>query len=242
MASDLTRFNLANMLRCGNEVRRKTRDTSSMEEAAQNVCAFFYDELTDASGNRASALVRCYKTHRFDQLPRDLGVFAKGVPNLGQEVRPETNCLTLLASVGEEPHWNSRRESKGHRAIPLVSREMVERAPMIAQLIRAFGLDFSTVVDPASDVVRDLAGKTYGVFHVEKALGSPYIPAQEELVVRYGITSVVGFGRSLPSGQLFAIIVFSRVHISPEIADRFRTIALDVKAAIFGLDETQAFA
>lgn len=242
MASDLTRFNLADMLRCSNEVRRRTRTTTSMEDAAHNVCDFFYHELTGANGERACALVRCYKTHRFEMLPGDLQEFARNVPGAGHAVRPETNCLTLLASVGEKPAWNSRKQSRGHRAIPLVSNEMVERAPMIAQLIRAFGLELSAVVHPTHDVVRDLAGKTYGVFHVEEALGSPYIPAQEEFVIPHKIKSVLGFGGALPSGQLFAVIVFSHVHVSADAADRFRNIALDVKTGIFALDETQVFA
>ena len=82
-----------------------------------------------------------------------------------------------------------------YRAIPLPSPEIVEKAPMISQLIKELGVELSTVLQPSSEIVKEMSGKHHGVFHVENALGSPYIPAQQEFVVRYGITSVLGFRR-----------------------------------------------
>jgi hypothetical protein len=145
---------------------------------------------------------------------------------------PAMKCLTLLATVGDEPEWNDRRSSEGHQAIPLPSPYVVERAPMIAQLIREFGMDLSDVVRPTGDVVRTLGGKSYGVFHVEEAVGSPYIPAQAGFVDRYGIRSVVGFGGLLPTGDLFGLILFSRVHVPVGSAERFRSLALDLKSCL----------
>lgn len=56
-----------------------------------------------------------------------------------------------------------------------------------------------------------------------------------------GIRSVLGCGASLRGGDLFAIIMFSRVPISQEAADRFRTIALDMKSSLFFFDEDHVF-
>src|SRR3712207_3791092 len=240
MPSDLTKFGLSEMLRCSTELRRATKEAPTLEEAAQRVCQVLYDELVASDGSRACALVRCYKTHPYGKLRPELQSFAKatlkGLP-LGDTVR----CLTLLGTVGDEKAWNSRRTSAGHQAIPLPSAEMVEKAPMIAQLIRQFGLELTDVIQPTTDLVRSLAGKTYGVFHVPEALGSPYIPAQKDFVVKFGIRSVAGFGGSLPSGDLFAVILFSRVPISAETADRFRNLALDVKSGFFPYRETEIF-
>jgi hypothetical protein len=150
-------------------------------------------------------------------------------------------CLTLMATAGESASWNSRHLSRGHRAIPLPSPEIVEKAPMIAQLIKELGVELKTVLQPSPELVKELAGKRHGIFHVENALGSPYIPAQEDFVVRYGIKSVLGFGGMLFTGDLFAVILFATVRVPATAADRFKTIALDVKAAFSKFNEDTVF-
>ena len=243
MASNLTRFDLAEMLRCSQLVRKTARDAPSIESAAGAVCRLLYDELADARGGRACALVRFYKTHPYGGLPGELQRFARHALGRVSTTPPDPamKCLTLLATVGDEPGWNDRRSSEGHQAIPLPSADIVERAPMIAQLIREFGLTLSDVVRPSADVVRDREGKSYGVFHVEEARGSPYIPAQAGFVDRYGIRSVLGFGGLLPTGDLFAVILFSRAPVPSDSADRFRTLALDLKSCLIPYGQDTVF-
>jgi hypothetical protein len=131
-----------------------------------------------------------------------------------------------------QQEWCDTSKSAGHRAIPLPSVQIVERAPMIAELIRALGLDIADVLSPPVSLLRDIKGRTYNVFHVEHALGSAFIPAQEEFVIPFGIKSVIGFGGLLPSGEFFAVVLFSRVHVGAEPALRFKNVALDVKAIL----------
>jgi len=61
--------------------------------------------------------------------------------------------------------------------------------------------------------------------------------------VPFGIRSVIGFGGMLPSGNLFAVILFTKVPIPRETADLFRPLALSVKLAILpfdsGLEDTR---
>jgi two-component system NtrC family sensor kinase len=112
---------------------------------------------------------------------------------------------------------------------------------MIAQLIKEFGLELSAVLQPSPEIVKELAGKRHGVFHVENALGSPYIPDQQQFVATYRIRSVLGFGGMLFTGDLFAVILFSTVHVTPAAADRFKTLALDVKSAFSRFSEGKVF-
>jgi hypothetical protein len=145
-------------------------------------------------------------------------------------------CLTLIASAGDEPEWNARQSSRDHQAIPLSSAERVRSAPMIMRLIEELGVDLESLVSSAEPRGRD--SRTYDVFHVEEARGSPFIPAQREFVERYGIASVVGFGGLLRSGELFTVVLFSRDTIPARSAARFRTIALDVRSSLFAFDES----
>jgi hypothetical protein len=240
MTYDLTRFDLGAMLKCSPRLREAPGDASTLEKATQRVARFLYDELRGPDGERACALVRCYKTHSFGLLEPDLKEFAQKI--MGNEPAKSTmKCLTLLATVGQTPGWNSRHLSQGHRAIPLPSPDIVEKAPMIAQLIKEFGLELGTVLNPSEHVVKELGGKKQGVFYVENALGSPYIPAQQEFVARYNIRSVLGFGGMLPSGDLSAVILFTTVPVPNSVAERFRTLAIDVRSSFSKFSEMNVF-
>jgi len=240
MTYDLNRFDLGDMLKCSLRLREAASGAPTLEVSAQRICRFLYEQLHGPGVDRACALVRCYKTHAFGSLEPELQEFARSI--MGSESpRPTMKCLTLMATIGATASWNSRHLSRGHRAIPLPSPEIVEKAPMISQLIKELGLELSSVLQPSPEVVKELAGKRHGVFHVENALGSPYIPAQDEFVARYGIRSVLGFGGMLASGDLFAVILFSTVHVPASAADRFKTLALDVKSAFSRFSDTNVF-
>jgi hypothetical protein len=240
MPYDLTTFDLGDMLKSSPRLREAATGAPTFELAAQRVCRFLYDELRNAEGGRQCALVRCYKTNAFGLLEPELQDFVRTAMGFRQP-SPTMKCLTLMATVGQTAAWNSRHNSRGHRAIPLPSPEIIEKAPMISQLIKEFGLEVSSVLQPSPEVVRELAGKRHGVFHVEDALGSPYIPAQEEFVVRFGIQSVLGFGGLLVNGDLFAVILFTTVRVSASSADRFRTLALDVKSGLSRYNDANTF-
>lgn len=232
MPYDVSEFGFADMMDCRRRIRDLyADDPPTFEDAAERAVEFFHRELVDERGERACALVRFFKTHPYSELPDDLeAVVRAAVPDAPPV--PDLRCLTLIATRGDEPDWNSRLASRGHRAIPLMSVEMVQQAPMIAQLITQLGLPIANVVRPSRALLLDQEQTTHNVFFVPRALGSPHIVAQEEFVVRYGIQSVLGFGGLLASGDLFAVILFSKIPISPGAADQFRVVGLNLKIAI----------
>ena len=238
----LTGFDLAEMLRCGLDLRRETKEARSMEEAAETIVRYFHDVFRDRrTGERECPLVRFYKTHAYGALEPGLQAFARRRMG-GAEPPDDMKCLVLLATAGDEPDWNSRHLSRGHQAIPLPSVEMVEKAPMIAQLIHQFGLDLASIVEPRGEVMGELGGKTYNVFFVPRALGSTAIPAQDEFVRPYGIRSVIGCGGIHLTGELYTAILFSKVDVPPKSADRFRNVALDLKLCISPFRDDRVFA
>lgn len=102
---------------------------------------------------------------------------------------------------------------------------------MISQLVVQLGLDPKDLLRTAPTLLMD-SEKSFNVFHVPEAQGSPYVPAQAEFVIPQKIRSVLGFGGLLPPAELFAVIVFARVPIPRETAELFRTLALNVKIAL----------
>lgn len=238
---DVTDFTVGAMLRAGVAIRRTVKGCESLEEAADSVVRYLYEHCVGGRrGERACALARFYKTHPYRGLEPGLQRFAAA--QLGTVApRDDMRCLALLATAGDEDAWNSRHASKGHKVIPLPSAEAVRDAPMVTRLIEDLGLDVESLVSGTAPPVQQSDSRTYDVFHVERALGSPHIPAQRDFVERYGIESVVGFGGLLRSGEMFAIILFSRVPIQSRNAARFRTIALDVRSSLFLYDDAHTW-
>jgi len=105
-----------------------------------------------------------------------------------------------------------------------------------------FGLDVNAVIQPDPLLIMEMEQKSYNVFHVAEAEGSPYVPAQADFVVPFRVRSVVGFGGMLPSGDLFAVIAFVRVPMARETGDLFKTLALGIKVAVLPFSNGPVFA
>lgn len=212
-----------------------------MDEVADRVVRYLYQHLLAPEMDApACALVRMFITMPFHALDADQKAFAAAVQTDAPH-DPRMKCLTLLATAGDEPAWNSRHTSTGHKALPLPSVESIARAPMIAQLVRQLGVEVGPLLSTEPRVVIDSDQHTFNVFYVADAKGSPYIPAQREFVEPYAIRSVLGFGGLLPSGDLFTTILFTRTVIPREIADLFKTLALNVKVAILPFSAGKIF-
>jgi hypothetical protein len=227
----LDTFSIDDLIECRNRFREIGEAGASLEEVAQEIASFLQQDLVDAAGAPACPLVRMYKTHRLDGLPEPLQRFVRR-DGRGAGLGGATRCLTLLGTAGVEDEWNDRSQSHGHQAIPLATTEAVERSPMIVGLVEQLGLDLDAIVDPDLADAMALHHRDYDVYFVPNALHSPLVPAQDGFVVPYGIRSVVGCGGVLPSGDLFALILFTRLVLEPETADLFRTLALSVKATV----------
>jgi len=229
---DIARLTLRGMIECGNELRNSCKNARCFEEAAAEIVSFLYERMANAETSQHSfVLARFYKTCLFRDLPFELQEFAARLV----DSKPESDslrCLTLLGSRGEEPDWNDIRKSRGHRAIPLPSDEFVGRLPMISNLINQLGIDVKTIIHGRNDIILDHEEKTFGVFHIPEAGGSPYIPAQDGFIKPFGIRSVIGFGGMITAKDMFAVILFSKDHISKARADLLAPLALSIKNAL----------
>lgn len=222
---------------CGACLRGLGDNALSMEDAAKKIVGFLYDDLGhDRAGAKACALIRLYKTHPYRDLGPELQEFAKARLR-NEAITEDMRCLTLLATGGENRQWNSRANSENYQAIPLPSKTFVSGIPMISRLVVQFGLDVRHLIrpDPAK------FAEQYDVFHVADAVGSPYIPAQDNFVIPYGTKSVLGLGALLATGDLFALILFAKVPITPSIAERFTPMAPDIREALAAFTDGPIF-
>lgn len=212
-------------------LRRVADGAVCMEQAAKAVVDHLAQELVDEHGKPACALIRFYVTARHGALSGSLQELARlALPDdLRSELGEDTRCITLLATTGVDPAWNDRRSSSGHQAIPLLNEELIDRLPMVAGLLRGLGIDPASVVrpDPREHAAR--ARRRYDVFFVRDAVTSPFIP-DKAFVERHGVRSALGFGGVLPSGELFAVLVFATVALTGATADLLQSLALTVQS------------
>lgn len=233
---DLSQFSLKEMTECGAALRKLGAGATSLEEVANRAVRYLYEQLrVSGDGRPACALVRFFKTHPFKGLDPELQRYAREKLK-GQPVAPQTRCFTLMATAGERPEWNVRGQSKSFRTIPLGGALFTKQFPMFSQLLAQFGVSLPGIPQAGSELLVSHEEHSFNVFYVAEAKDSPYVPRQGEFVIPYGIRSVLGFGGMLPSGDIFAVILFAQIHVSHDIAELFKTLALAVKIAILPFD------
>jgi two-component system NtrC family sensor kinase len=238
---DLTSFTLKDMANLEAALRRIGAGAESMQEVASRIVRHLHGGLVDRrSGKGSCALVRLFKTHRQGDLPPELreGV---GAAADGAAVTREMKCLVLLATAGDEPAWNSTALSVGHKVIPIASPSAVAKVPMLVDLFRQLGIESALESLPESGILIEPEQKTFNVFYVPVARGRPEM-LQEDFVLPFHIESVLGVGGMLPSGELFALVMFSKIPIPRATADLFAPLALSVKLALLRFDGGQVFA
>lgn len=233
----LDTFALSDMVRCGTVLRGIGSDAKTIGEIADELVSFIYHELVDeATGVHSCALVRLFKTHPYGGLPETLRAVVRDRMD-GEPPSPEMKCLTLLATRGEHPEWNSIDESVDHRVIPLPSPLAVKDMPMILRMVEQLGVGVDTLLSGSREhaalaqPIIDAAETKYNVLLIPDASDSPYVPSTD-FVQRVKVASVLGFGGMLSTGDLYTILMFCRVRVSRRVANLFRTLALNVTIAL----------
>ena len=229
---DLTKFSLQDMSEIGEALQRLELKAKNIDELSDMMAQYFFDNLVDTqTGEKSSVLVRFFMTYPYSSLDAELRQSVDKMLN-GQSVQQDMKCLKLSATAGVEPEWNSTVHSKDHRILPLENEEMLKKNIMVHQFIHQMGIDISNVLNPDPKQSSELEGRVFNVYHIPDAIGSPSIPAQDKFVIPYGIKSAMGFGGMLPTGNLFALLIFSKTKISHDTANLFKNIALNVRMAV----------
>ncbi|MBC8553021.1 MAG: hypothetical protein H8D23_25630 [Candidatus Brocadiales bacterium] len=229
---DLTKFSLQDMSEVGDALQQLELKATNIDELSDMMVRYFFDNLGDTqTGEKSSVLVRFFMTYPYSSLDKGLRQSVDKMLD-GQSVDQNMKCLKLSATAGVQPEWNSIIHSKDHSVLPLQNENMLKKNIMVHQFIDQMGIGISNVLNPDPKLSSELEGRVFNVYHVPDAIGSSYIPAQKEFVVPFGIKSAMGFGGMLPTGNLFALLVFSKTKIPRNTANLFKNIALHVRMAL----------
>jgi hypothetical protein len=240
---DLGDFSLRDMAECTAHVRRLGHGAGSMEEAASRIVTYLYDDLTDRRGaERACALVRFYKTHPYGLLDAGRRRFAEA-RSPGESAPPSARFLALLAAAGDERGSMSVPRSHEHQAIPFGDPAATAHVPTMIRHVTELGVDLS-VAPPSAPTwpsLKSLELPQGNAFHVAAAKVGAEIPVHDALRIQHKIRSILGFGGLLPGGDLFVVVLFTRVPIADAARELFQTLALAVKVGVMSFDRGPTF-
>lgn len=204
---EVTELGLSNYI---NQLFASIDNVSSVEEAAQVFAKGMY--TTFKSGAQSElVLSRVFHSFEYQALPQDIQEAIKQAA----EKTPDAGSLflTLLGTYGDEPAWQDRTKSSGHKALPLTP-ESITKIPMMTRLFQQIGFDLGIALGKGSPgMVISGVDRSYSVFYVDEAQGSPYIPAQE-FVTNYGVKTIVGSGVKLPNNDISIYIGFTRISLN----------------------------
>lgn len=185
-------------------------ESGSVEEAAEHLSKTLFDSCYTGKTGKALVLSRVFLSLPYFELPDDLQHFIGSAPSA------KDLFLVLVGTSGIEAEWNDRRQSRTHQAIPL-NRESIRSIPMISRCFQQIGFNMDILLKEENGIAfGGIPASSFGTFYVEEAIGSPYVPSQNDFVKRYGVRSVIGGGTMLPDGAVSVWIGFTNVHISQE--------------------------
>jgi hypothetical protein len=220
---DTLSINLINELKTS--IEQNIQGKVFLDEIAQVITETVYRFFKESI-----ALARVYVTMNHNQLtPLGLNFVANlaAATNNTEFIRPNTPILSLMGTSGEEADWNSRHQSKGHIAIPLISKDFIDEIPMMARLLRDLGLNIDGLDKNDQSLTSNLLSNLQGLFLVEHAAtktddwGRKIIAAQD-FVAKYGIDTVFGFGGKLTIANNFVVFVcFTKENIDVHKASIF---------------------
>jgi hypothetical protein len=199
----------------------------SLERAAQ----YFVEEIF--SDFDSSVLVRLYTTIPYGKLPPPPRAFVDQIARsagVTDQVNDDTPALCLMGTKGKRAEWCDRLKSRGHLAIPLVSRKFVHNIPMITRLLNEFGIgtDWLDQPDKTSIIIRSL-GRIATVFYVPDATtfrdhANRLVVPATDFVAQYNVKTVFGVGGAYANGYVCTILFFVSERLERSVVDRFLPI------------------
>ncbi|MBC8551448.1 MAG: PAS domain-containing protein [Candidatus Brocadiales bacterium] len=238
MQIKINELTLAKVLEQSQFTKEKCKDTSTLEETAQKLMKILYQTFITDSSNSAIVLTRFFKSCSYCDLPDDIQGYIKQ-KEARTIIPPQDKYLTLLGTWGDLEEWRHREKSENYKAFSLNDSDVLYKFPMLSAVFSQIGYKIPTAIEPDKSIIVDKQDIDYGLFYVEDAKGSKYIPKQAEFVVPFGVKSAFGIGGHYVGTDIYAIIIFLRENISLRTAKLFLSLNPAIKFLTLRCDFTK---
>lgn len=217
----------------------------NLEQAAQQTLKLVYDTFQPSL-----PLLRLYIMLPYAKLPLPHQQFVTQVAQVRNQaglIKPQTPVLSLLGSQGARPEWREIRKSANHLAIPLISKEFIQQAPMMSAMLKEMGVNLEWFDRPQRDIFTYPVGRMGGVFYVADAAqaqdsqGRNIIPDQD-FVSQNRIKSVFGsMGTYFSDKSFVAMVFFTNEKLEKTTVIPYTSLANSFTAATASLSRHSLF-
>ncbi|MCR4292258.1 MAG: PAS domain S-box protein [Candidatus Kuenenia sp.] len=228
MHINLGQLSATEIKRFSKNIKDKCSVHASMEESVLEATKLFYHSFVTGNGSSSFALVRIFKSCSYQELPDDVQSYIKNKAT-AESIASQSRYLTLLGTWGDLEAWCDRKKSGNHIAFPMDDPQLSHKYPMIAALLTQIGEHPFCEVNAGVDFLKNDQHKNYGLYYIEDAGDVTSIQDQTNFVNTHSIKSVLGFGGKFTSGNVYAIIIFSKELIRKNTAKSFLAINPVVK-------------
>jgi serine phosphatase RsbU (regulator of sigma subunit) len=225
-SEDVPAWGLSDVVAYCTGVRNATAGATTMEDAATQMVRYLRGAFRTRQGQPAFVLGRFFNTAPWEDLPGDLRDLVRPA---GVDEPAGVRSIILLGSDGEQPEWRGRQHTTGLPPTLLESVEAAAANPLVSGFVREVGIDLETFVHGHRE--GDGIRADFAVLHIEDATDPSRMPLQS-FVTDHDIRSVIGFGWIQPTGNVSAIVLYSRVAIDPDAALLLRIIGTSLKLAL----------
>ncbi|MBI4405880.1 MAG: GAF domain-containing protein [Deltaproteobacteria bacterium] len=229
---DLTSLNLKEMILIGAALREVAGTAKRKEEIGETLSKHLYQTLTiGKSKDPACAFVQFFHTECYSLLSPDCRAAAeKLIPK--KKIKKNSLCMCLHANEGMNGKWNDLLWRKCH-TLPLDSHLFTVRFQVLSQLVSLLQLERKRISG-------QWAGN-FKVLHITNLAEIPYYQKHSKFIASLGIRSAVAFGGLLPSGKMFAFVLYLRTEIPARVSKLFEVLALNVRMALLPFDKPVRF-
>lgn len=216
-------------LRLFKQIERELTVSAPLADIAQKSCDAMYEAFA-----KSVVLVRIFVALPYAKLLASDQAHVNAVAahlQASELLQATTPVMALLGTRGQNPAWSDRRASQIFRAFPLISKVLVDSAPMAAQLLRVLGIN---IAPPATKEV-GMTEKAWGagragLFYVEHAARTVDSQGRKIIVVQpfveeYGVQTVFGVARAYRDDIFLTTMLFCRHHVPRERAREFLPLA-----------------
>ena len=238
---DLTQFSLRDMSEFGLTLRQISKDADNIEDVSNRIIQYLDQNLIDQkTGKKSCALVHFFTTHAYGELPKNSQKSVNGYFE-SEQPDPQLKCLTLLASTGQYPDWNSGESYQKNLVIPLGNEHEISGIDLMSKLIQSWGIDQNIFFNNILESQRNLEKVGLTLLNFDQALTHSKFLSENLGLIVSNVQSILGVWGQLPSGHLFIVLMFLKVRVPKKTLDLIRPMALNIKTAILPFDGDSVF-